>query len=126
MRYLLLLNNTTEDTRSWEALSEEEAAGLRAEEIPKWAELFAWMEQKGIEVAGLELDGPSKAKTVRVRDGEALVTDGPYVETKEQIGGYFLAELADLDQAIALAARIPVVRKGSVEIRPLVEAEVSA
>ena len=84
------------------------------------------MEQKGIEVDGLELDAPSKTKTVRVRDGEALVTDGPYVETKEQIGGYFLAELADLDQAIALAARIPVVRKGSIEIRPLVEAEGSA
>ena len=126
MKYLLLLNNTTEDARSWEALSEEEAARLRAEVIPKWGELFAWMEQKGIEVDGLELDDPSKAKTVRMRDGEAFFTDGPYVETKEQIGGYFLVELADLDQAIELAARIPVVRKGSVEIRPLVEAEGSA
>jgi hypothetical protein len=121
MKYLLLLNNSTEDTRSWDALSEEEASRLRAEEIPKWGALFAWMEQKGIEAEGLELDGPSKAKTVRVRDGEALVTDGPYVETKEQIGGYFLVELDDLDEAIELASRIPVAQKGSVEIRPLVE-----
>jgi hypothetical protein len=121
MKYLLLLNNSTEDTRSWDALSEEEASRLRAEEIPKWGALFAWMEQKGIEAEGLELDGPSKAKTVRVRDGEALVTDGPYVETKELIGGYFLVELDDLDQAIDVASRIPVAAKGSVEIRPLLE-----
>jgi hypothetical protein len=126
MKYLLLLNNTTEEARSWETLSDEETARVRAEEIPRWGELFAWMEQKGIEVEGLELDLPSKSKTVRVRDGEALVTDGPYVETKELVGGYFLVDLDDLDQAIELAARIPVARKGSVEIRPLVEAEGSA
>jgi hypothetical protein len=126
MKYLLLLNNTTEQARSWETLSDEEAARIRAEEIPKWGELFAWVEQKGIEVDGLELDLPSKSKTVRVRDGEALVTDGPYVETKELVGGYFLVELDDLDQAIELAARVPVARKGSVEIRPLIEAEASA
>jgi hypothetical protein len=121
MRYLLLLNNSTEDTRTWETLSEDEASRLRSQEIPKWSDLFAWMGQKGIQSEGLELDGPGKAKTVRVRDGEALVTDGPYVETKEQIGGYFLVELDDLDEAIELASRIPVAQKGSVEIRPLVE-----
>jgi hypothetical protein len=126
MKYLLLLNNTAEQTRSWETLSDEEAARIRAEEIPKWGELFAWVEQKGIEVDGLELDLPSKSKTVRVRHGETLVTDGPYVETKELVGGYFLVELDDLDQAIELAARVPVARKGSVEIRPLIEAEASA
>ena len=121
MKYLLLLNNAIEDTRSWELLSDEEASELRSQEIPKWSDLFAWMGEKGIETEGLELDGPSKAKTVRVHDGEALVTDGPYVETKEQIGGYFLVELGDLDQAIELASRIPVTAKGSVEIRPLIE-----
>jgi hypothetical protein len=121
MKYLLLLNNSTEDTRSWESLSAEEASRLRSQEIPKWTELMAWMGEKGIETEGLELDGPSKAKTVRVRDGEALITDGPYVETKEQIGGYFLVELDDLDQAIELASRIPIARRGSVEIRPLNE-----
>jgi hypothetical protein len=121
MKYLLLLNNSTKDTRAWESLSNEDAAKLRSEEIPKWSQLMAWMGEKGIETQGLELDGPSKAKTVRVRDGEALITDGPYVETKEQIGGYFLVELDDLDQAIELAARVPVAHKGSVEIRPLTE-----
>jgi hypothetical protein len=122
MKYLLLLNNSAEDTRFWETLAEDEASRLRSEEIPKWSDLFAWMGQRGIESEGLELDGPSKAKTVRLREGETLVTDGPYVETKEQIGGYFLVELGDLDQAIELASRIPVARKGSVEIRPLIEA----
>jgi hypothetical protein len=121
MKYFLLLNNSTEDTRFWETLSEEEASRLRSEEIPKWGEFFAWMGQKGIEVEGLELDGPGNVKTVRVREEEVLVTDGPYAETKEQIGGYFLVELDDLDQAIELASRIPVVRKGSVEIRPLIQ-----
>jgi hypothetical protein len=121
MKYLLLLNNSTEATRSWESLSKDEAARLRSEEVPKWAELMAWMGEKGIELEGLELDGPRNVKTVRVRDGEALVTDGPYVETKEQIGGYFLVELDNLDQAIELASRIPVVHTGSVEIRPLID-----
>jgi hypothetical protein len=123
MKYLMLLNNSIEDVRSWESLSEEEVSELRSQEIPRWQELFAWMGQAGIESAGLELDDPSKVKTVRVRDEEALVTDGPYVETKEQIGGYFLVELDNLDQAIELATRIPVVEKGSVEIRPVVESE---
>jgi hypothetical protein len=61
------------------------------------------------------------ATTVRVRDGETLVTDGPFAETKEQIGGYFVAECKDLDQAIELAQHIPVVSTGSIEIRPIVE-----
>jgi hypothetical protein len=121
MKYLMLLNNSAEDARSWESLTEKEAAKLRAEEVPKWGELFAWMGEKGIEADGLELEGPGTTKTVQVRDGEALVTDGPYVETKEQVGGYFLVDLDDLDQAIELAARIPVVHKGSVEIRPLTD-----
>jgi hypothetical protein len=122
MKYLLLLNNSTTDVQSWESLSKEEASELRSQEIPKWEQLFAWMGEKGIEVDGLELDGPANVKTVRVRDGEAMVTDGPYAETKEQVGGYFLVELDNLDHAIELAARIPVARKGSVEIRPLNEA----
>jgi hypothetical protein len=104
-------------------ISEEEISELRSQQIPRWEELFAWMGQAGIESDGLELDGPSKVKTVQVRDEEALVTDGPYVETKEQIGGYFLVELDNLDQAIELATRIPVAEKGSVEIRPVVESE---
>jgi hypothetical protein len=121
MKYLLLLNNVTADTKSWENLSPEEAAKLRAQEVPRWNEAMGWIAQKGIEIDGLELDGPSTAKTVRVREGEVLVTDGPHAETKEQVGGYFLFDLKDLDEAIEIASRIPIVDKGSVEIRPLVE-----
>ena len=121
MKYLLLLNNSSDDTRSWETLSQEEAAELRAQEVPKWGELFAWMGRKGIDSEGLELDGPSNVKTVRVRDGQMLVTDGPHAETKELIGGYFLVDLRNLDEAIELASRVPVAEKGSVEIRPLAE-----
>jgi hypothetical protein len=121
VKYLLLLNNTTAARQSWETLSAEEAAKLRAQEVPRWNEVMGWVAQKGIEIDGLELDGPRTAKTVRVRDGEVLVTDGPHAETKEQIGGYFLFDLKDLDEAIEIASRIPVVDWGSVEIRPLVE-----
>jgi len=78
------------------------------------------MGEHGIEASGLELDDPEQAKVVRVRDGESVVTDGPFAETKEVIGGYFIADCKDLDEAIDLAQRVPLVEKGSVEIRPLV------
>ena len=58
---------------------------------------------------------------VRVRDGKRLVTDGPFAETREQLGGYYLIDAKDLDEAIAIAARIPAARKGTVEIRPVIE-----
>jgi hypothetical protein len=61
------------------------------------------------------------ATSVRVREGKRLVTDGPFAETREQLGGYFLIEAEDLDEAIAIAGRIPSVHKGTVEIRPLLE-----
>lgn len=63
----------------------------------------------------------STATSVRVRDGKPLVTDGPFAETREQLGGYYLIEAADLDEAIEVAARIPVARVGTIEIRPIVE-----
>ena len=62
-----------------------------------------------------------KATSVRIRDGKRLVTDGPFAETREQLGGYFLIEANDLDEAIAIAERIPTAYKGTVEIRPIVE-----
>jgi hypothetical protein len=67
------------------------------------------------------LQPPSTATCVRVRDGKRQVTDGPYAETKEQLGGYFLIEAKDLNEAIAIAARIPGARRGTAEIRPLME-----
>jgi hypothetical protein len=120
MKYLLLMTNGSEEIAEWQRLSEEEQQRLRAEELPKWGELFGWIEQKGLKVDGLELDDPSRARTIRVRNGETLVTDGPYAETKDQIGGFFVAECDDLDDAIELASRVPVASKASVEIRPLV------
>jgi hypothetical protein len=119
MKYLLLLTNQSDEAASWQDLSEEEQQRLRAEEMPQWGELFGWIEQKGLKVEGLELDSPDAARTVRVRDGETLVTDGPFAETKEQIGGLFVVDCDDLDAAIELASRVPVVKNASVEIRPL-------
>ena len=119
MKYVALLTNTQEDRVRWEAMTPEEAAAARAQEMPKWTALF---EELGpYMVDGKELDEPSAAKTVRVRDGETIVTDGPYAETKEQLGGLFVLDCEDLDQAIALASKIPVAERASVELRPIVE-----
>ena len=68
---------------------------------------------------GNALQPTSTATTVRVRDGKRLTTDGPFAETKEQLGGYYLVEAADLDEAIAIAAKIPGARFGSIEVRPI-------
>ncbi len=63
----------------------------------------------------------ASATSVRVREGKRIITDGPFAETREQLGGYFLVDAEDLDEAIGIAARIPAARKGTVEIRPVVE-----
>jgi hypothetical protein len=72
-------------------------------------------------VAGEALHPTSTATTVRVRDGNTLKTDGPFAETKEQLGGFYLVEAADLDEAIAIAARIPTARHGCIEVRPIMD-----
>src|SRR5215831_12384089 len=68
-----------------------------------------------------ELQSVATATTVRVRNGETLTTDGPFAETKEQLGGYYLLDCADIDEAIAYAARIPSAERGSIEVRPVLE-----
>ncbi|MBP6787196.1 MAG: YciI family protein [Candidatus Promineofilum sp.] len=86
------------------------------------AEYFAFgpsLRERGIEVSGEGLQPITTATTVRVRDGQALITDGPFAETKEHLGGFYLVDVPDLDAAIELAQRIPDVRRGSVEIRPV-------
>jgi hypothetical protein len=120
VKYLLLLNNDSEEARSWHTLSKDEVRKLREQEIPRWNSLMSWMAEQGVEVTGLELENPARARVVRVRDGQTVVTDGPFTETREILGGYFLADCKDLDQAIELAQRVPLVDTGSVEIRPLV------
>jgi len=117
----MLLSNTAEAHDRWERNTPEENARLRAEELPKWGAFMGWAQEKGLDLKGLELDSRRTAKSIRVRDGEATVTDGPFAETKEVLGGYFIAECANLDVAIDIASRIPVAENGSVEIRPLLE-----
>jgi hypothetical protein len=72
-------------------------------------------------LAANPLHPTSMATSVRVRNGKRLVTDGPFAETREQLGGYFLIEAKNLDEAIAIAARIPIARKGTVEVRPVID-----
>jgi hypothetical protein len=75
--------------------------------------------QSGAFKAGDRLQPTSTATTVRVRDGKTLTTDGPFAETREQLGGYYLVEAKDLDTALAIAARIPGAKDGSIEVRPI-------
>jgi hypothetical protein len=119
MKYLLLLNNSAEQWSEWHRQSAEERQRQREEVLPRWGALLSWAQEQGIETSGLELEDPAKARVVRVREGETLVTDGPFAETKEVLGGYFLADCKDLDQAIELAERVPLAERGSVEIRPV-------
>jgi len=114
MRYLLLINA---DESSGAAQSPEEAQATLAE-------YGAWLqeaEKRAVLRGGERLRPTSDATTVRVRDGQTLTTDGPFTETKEQIGGYFLVECRDLDEAIELASGIPAARHGSIEVRPIWE-----
>lgn len=120
MKYLLLLTNTSETIAEWERATPKERNAMRKPELAKWVAFGAWLEEQRVELDGLELDVPATAKTLRRRNGEVLVTDGPFLETKEAIGGYLLVECEDLDRAIEIASRVPVAEKGSVEIRPLV------
>ena len=72
-------------------------------------------------IAASPLEPTARATSVRVRQGKRVVTDGPFAETKEQLGGYFLIEARDLDEAIAVAERIPMARRGTIEVRPVIE-----
>jgi hypothetical protein len=120
MRYAFLIYT---DQSPWLEMPEEEAAKAREESLPKWHALFGELLDADPNMIGKELDDVTTAKTVRVRDDEVIVTDGPFAETKEQIGGFFDLRLPDLDTALALSAKIPSAEHGSVEVRPIVERE---
>jgi hypothetical protein len=79
------------------------------------------MTRRGVLQGGERLRPTSDATTVRVRDGEVLTSDGPFAETKEQVGGYFAVDCKDLDEAIKIASKIPTARDGSIEVRPIWE-----
>ena len=116
MRYILLLYG---DEQAWAAMSPEE----RGSQLQAYDEYTRWLKDKGWFEAGEPLHATSSATTVRVRDDETLTTDGPFAETKEQLGGFYLVNCENLDQAIDAASRIPAARGGSVEVRPIFEFE---
>lgn len=114
MRYLMLIcTDESADT----AMSPEESSA-------RFAEYGAFMEEmnrRGVFQGGERLRPTTDATTVRVRDGEVLTSDGPFAETKEQMGGYFAVDCKDLDEAIEIASKIPGARTGSIEVRPIWE-----
>jgi len=112
MKYLLLLY---QDARILEGRSPEESARIYDE----YMDYTSRIHRNGNYVAGEALQPISTARTVRQRNGKTLTTDGPFAETKEQLGGFYLVEAKDLDEAIKLASGIPAVRTGSVEVRPI-------
>jgi hypothetical protein len=117
MKYAMLVYA---DESPWEGLPEEELARLREESMPRWIALFEEFGKADPNVQGRELESASTAKVVRVVDGETIVTDGPFAETKEQLGGVFVTDLPDLDEAIRIAALVPAASYGTLEIRPLI------
>jgi hypothetical protein len=119
MQYLLLIYHN-EPARF--ALTPDQQASIYKE----YRDLRQDLLNQGKFLGGNELKPTTTATTVRVREGKQAVMDGPFAETKEQLGGYFLIEANDLDEAIAIAARIPTACNGSIEVRPVVASEQAA
>jgi hypothetical protein len=114
MQYLLLIYENEQNN----------AKMSKADGDKVMQEYFAFtkdIQDKKNYVAGEALQPIATATTVRVRDGKTVTTDGPFAETREQLGGYYLVEAKDLDEARSIAARIPAARTGSIEVRPVVK-----
>lgn len=109
-QYMLLIYSSAENPPSPQEMQAE---------MPRWNEYTQALRDAGALVAGDALQPIDTATTVRVRDGETLITDGPFADTKEALGGYYIVDVADLDAALEWAARIPNVTRGSVEVRPV-------
>jgi hypothetical protein len=114
MKYMLLIHD---EESAWGKLSEAERQRIYGE----YGQFGQQIKEAGHYLAGAQLQPTTTATSVRVRDGKRLVTDGPFAETREQLGGYYLVEAKDLDEAISIAARIPSARLGTIEVRPVVE-----
>lgn len=112
MKYLLLIY---EQEARYETMSAEDQGAI----IERYMKLGQDLQESGAMLGGDALQPVATASTVRVRDGRTMVTDGPFAETKEQLGGYYLIEAEDLDQAMGIAARIPGAESGCVEVRPI-------
>ncbi|MEX2222037.1 MAG: YciI family protein [Candidatus Rokuibacteriota bacterium] len=116
MRYMLLMYR---DEKAWEARSEEERVAIRQQAV----DVSEALRKRGIFLAGDPLLPTGTATTVRMRNARTITTDGPFAETKEQLGGYSIVEVGSLDEAIAIAVDHPLVRVGdhSIEVRPIRE-----
>lgn len=112
MKYLLLIY---ENEASATGVSEADQGKI----FQEYMDYTARIRKNGNYVAGEALQPVATATTVRVKNGKTLTTDGPFAETREQLGGFYMVEAKDLDEAIALAAGIPAVRSGSIEVRPI-------
>jgi hypothetical protein len=112
MKYLLLIYGSETE---WNRLSEAETGKIFGEYMAYGSRI----RKSGNYIAGQALEPVSTATTVRVKDGKTLTTDGPFAETREQLGGFYMVEAKNLDEAIALAAGIPGARMGSIEVRPI-------
>jgi hypothetical protein len=116
MRYMLLIYG---DERAWaNATPEEQKTAFQAYDT-----YTKWLAEKGLMQGGDPLASTEQATTVRVKGDETMTTDGPFAETKEQLGGYYIVECHDLDQAIEAAARCPGALYGSMEVRPIMDIE---
>jgi hypothetical protein len=116
MRYLLSIYG---DETGWNDATPEQVGAIMA----AYDEFGRKAEAAGVMLGGEGLQPTATATTVRVRDGDTLTTDGPFAETREQLGGYYLLECKDLDEAIGWAAQIPGAQDGSVEVRPVMDYE---
>lgn len=109
MRYMLLIYEDESGPQPSEA------------EMAKWFEYTEALRNAGVHLAGDALLPTSSATTVRVKSGETVATDGPFAETREQLGGFYIIDVEDLDAAIEWAAKVPNAHKGSIEVRPVME-----
>jgi hypothetical protein len=114
MKYMLLIYD---DEKIWASMGE----GERQKMFGEYMQFSKDVQESGHYKAGAPLQPTSKATSVKVRNGKRLVTDGPFAETREQLGGYYLVEAKDLDEAIGIAAKIPSARLGTIEVRPVME-----
>jgi len=114
VKYALLIYG---DEAAWEAVPEDQREPI----MRRYGELADWLTEKGWMRGGDQLASASTATCVRVEGGRTVTTDGPFVETKEQLGGFYLIECDNLDQAIDVAARIPAAERGAIEVRPIVD-----
>jgi hypothetical protein len=112
VQYLLLIHS---DEAAWNRLPADQVAEI----LGRYGATYRAMQEAGVIRAAHRLHSPASATTVRKRGGELLTTDGPIAELKEQLGGFFLIEVPDLDEAIRWAARLPASEYGAVEIRPI-------